>query len=226
MKFELPKLSYSYDALEPYIDARTMEIHHAKHHRAYVDKLNAALEKYPNLLEERREKREEMSEIAVLEEMLSDLGSLPEEIRAAVRNHGGGHYNHSLFWKTMEPGGGAKGPGQELGLAISSSFGDFTKFKEEFGKAAAGIFGSGWAWLALENREERIENKGGRKLLIVATANQDSPISQGLKPILGLDVWEHAYYLKYQNRRPEYIGAWWNTVNWEEVARQFEAQNP
>lgn len=201
MKYELPKLPYPYDALEPYIDARTMEIHHTKHHQAYVDKLNEALEKHPELADK------------PLEDLLRDLNSVPEDIRTAVRNHGGGHYNHSLFWKMMaRPEGGENAPKGQVEIAIQQTFGDVAKFKEEFGKAAMARFGSGWAWLTLDK---------DRQLAIVSTANQDSPVSEGMKPLLGLDVWEHAYYLKYQNRRTEYIDAWWNVVNWEEVEKNI-----
>jgi len=198
MKYQLPKLSYSYNALEPFIDARTMEIHHTKHHQAYVDKLNLALEKYPDLQER------------PLEELLGNLESIPQEIRTAVRNHGGGHFNHSFFWRIMGPNTGGE-PTGALAEALNKSFGDFAKFKEQFTAAASGIFGSGWAWLVTENL----------KLIIVTTPNQDSPISAGLKPILGLDVWEHAYYLKYQNKRADYISAWWNIVNWKEVENEL-----
>ncbi len=205
MKFELPKLPYAYDALEPYIDARTMEIHHTKHHAAYVAKLNEALEKHADF------------EPKSLEELLKSIDSAPEDIRTAVRSHGGGHFNHSLFWKIMAPPGkGGRGePEGVLFGAIKKKFGDFAKFKDEFSKAAAGIFGSGWAWLTLGERSE------SKDLSIVTTPNQDSPLMKNQKPILGLDVWEHAYYLKYQNRRPEYIEAWWNVVNWEEVKKNF-----
>ncbi len=200
MKYELPKLPYSYDALEPYIDAKTMEIHHTKHHQAYVNNLNAALEKHPEIAEK------------PLEELLASLDKIPEDIRTAVRNHGGGHLNHSFFWKVMGPDV-KKEPGAELASKITSAFGDIIKFKEEFTKAAGGVFGSGWAWLV-------IDEKG--KLSISTTPNQDSPISKGEKPILGLDVWEHAYYLKYQNKRPDYITAFWNVVNWEAVEENFK----
>ncbi len=199
MKHKLPKLPYAYDALEPYIDARTMEIHHTKHHQGYVDKLNAALEKFPNLQE------------TPLEQLLGNLDNVPPEIRTAVRNQGGGHWNHSLFWKIMGPKAGGE-PSGALAEAIAKRFGNFAAFKEQFSASAAGIFGSGWAWL--------VSKDGG--LEIMATPNQDNPIMQGIKPILGLDVWEHAYYLKYQNKRPDYIAAWWNVVNWEEIARNFE----
>lgn len=199
MPFELPELPYSYDALEPHIDARTMEIHHAKHHQTYVDKLNAALKDEPELAEES------------IEVLLADLEAIPEKIRTAVRNHGGGHANHSLFWTIM--GGSAGGePSGELQKAIEKAFGDFTAFQKQFTDAAAGQFGSGWAWVIIDDE----------KLKIMTTPNQDSPLSSGHMPILGLDVWEHAYYLKYQNKRPDYISAWWNIVNWEEVQRLYE----
>ncbi|MCL4400045.1 superoxide dismutase [Patescibacteria group bacterium] len=200
MKYELPKLPYSYDALEPYIDAKTMEIHHTKHHQAYVNNLNAALEKHPEIAEK------------PLEELLASLDKVPEDIRTAVRNHGGGHLNHSFFWKVMGPDV-KKEPGVELASKITSAFGDIIKFKEEFTKAAGGVFGSGWAWLVID------ENG---KLSISTTPNQDSPISKGERPILGLDVWEHAYYLKYQNKRPDYITAFWNVVNWEAVEENLK----
>ncbi len=244
MKFELPQLPYSYDALEPFIDARTMEIHHTKHHQTYVNKLNDALAKHLELQEKS------------LEELLRSLDSIPEDIRTAVRNHGGGHFNHSLFWKimaspkngahsTLQRGSGQASSGQggnepkgELAAAIANSFGNFLTFKEMFGSSAAGIFGSGWAWLVVGKvsaeggsafggksekfppSAEKVKNEE-RKLKIITTPNQDNPIMQGLRPILCLDVWEHAYYLKYQNRRPEYIEAWWNVVNWEEVSKNF-----
>ena len=219
MKFELPKLPYAYDVLEPFIDARTMEIHHTKHHQAYVTKLNDALAKYPSFAEVTEGK----AELEALEVLLKELNSAPEDIRGAVRNHGGGHFNHSLFWKIMASPknvGGVR-PSGELAAAINGDFGSFEKFKEMFSVAAGGIFGSGWAWLAAEGvmgQESRVKSV---KLQIITTPNQDSPISQGLKPILGLDVWEHAYYLKYQNRRSEYIDAWWSVVNWEEVAKRY-----
>ncbi len=200
MAFKLPELDYPYDALEPHIDARTMEIHHSKHHQGYVNNTNAALEKYPDL------------QSKSVEELLSDLSALPEDIRTALRNNAGGHANHSLFWRSMAPGAGGE-PSGALGDSILATFGDFDSFKEVFSKAAATRFGSGWAWLVLDV-------SGG--LQVRSTANQDSPISAGLKPILGLDVWEHAYYLMYQNRRPDYVAAWWNVVNWKEVARRFE----
>lgn len=198
MTFELPPLPYAYDALEPYIDTMTMEIHHTKHHNAYVTNLNAALDKHPHLAGK------------TLEELVNDLASLPEDIRTAVRNNGGGHFNHSLFWKFMTPNGGGE-PSGALAQAISTAFGDFASFKTTFAQAAVGRFGSGWAWLGF---------KGG-KLTVLSMPNQDVPMMEGLTPILGIDVWEHAYYLKYQNRRPEYVTNWWNVVNWEEVARRF-----
>ena len=208
MTFELLPLSYSYDALEPYIDAQTMQIHHDKHHATYVEKLNKALEKYPDL------------QSKSLENLLKDLNSIPEDIRTAVRNHGGGHFNHSFFWKVMDPpspkASAGKGgePSGDLGGIIKSEFGSFEDFKKKFSDAAATLFGSGWAWLV---------KSGDGKLSVVPTLNQDSPLSQGLTPLLGLDIWEHAYYLKYQNRRPEYIEAWWNVVNWEQVEENFKA---
>lgn len=202
MAFELPSLPYPHNALEPFIDAQTMEIHHGKHHQGYVDKLNKALEKYPELQEK------------TVEDLIADLNSIPEDIRTAVRNSGGGHFNHSLFWPLMKKDGGGE-PGRGLGGQIKKDFGDFSKFKEQFSTAAATLFGSGWAWLIKDSAS---------KLSVVTTLNQDSPISQGQIPILGLDVWEHAYYLKYQNRRVEYIEAWWNTVNWEQAENNFTSQ--
>ena len=199
MAFELPSLPYAYDALEPYIDAQTMEIHHTKHHNGYVSNLNAALEKHSNLAQK------------PLDELVWNFESIPEDIRTAVRNNGGGHYNHSIFWTVMSPNGGGE-PKGGLASAISDTFGSFSAFKEKFAQAAATRFGSGWAWLGLE---------GGR-LTVLSMPNQDAPLMEGLTPILGLDVWEHAYYLKYQNRRPEYISNWWNVVNWEEVARRYD----
>lgn len=196
--FQLPKLDYSYDALEPHIDAKTMEIHHTKHHQAYIDKLNKAIE------------GTEWADKSI-EEIIKNIDSVPEDIKKTVRNNGGGHYNHSLFWKMMSPDGGGE-PAGELLDKINDAFGDFDKFKEEFAEAATGQFGSGWAWLVLD----------GDKLAIVSTPNQDSPLTDGKTPILGLDVWEHAYYLKYQNKRPDYIDAWWNVVNWSEVAKRLD----
>lgn len=201
MSHQLPQLPYNYDALEPHIDAKTMEIHHRKHHQAYVDKLNQALEGRAEL------------ELKPVEELLRIISEVPEEIRQAVINHGGGHANHSLFWQIMSPQGGGK-PEGELSQAINSAFGSFERFREEFTKAAMGRFGSGWAWLVVTP---------DKKLKVYATANQDSPLLQGDTPILGLDVWEHAYYLKYQYRRADYITAWWNVVNWPEVAKHFQA---
>lgn len=199
MAFELPPLPYGYDALEPYIDAQTMQVHHDKHHQTYVDKLNTALEKYPDW------------QTKLIEDLLKNLDSVPEEIRSAVRNHGGGHFNHSIFWPMMKKGGGGE-PVGEIASAIQRDFGSFSVFQEKFSDAAATVFGSGWAWL--------VKDSAG-KLTVVKTSNQDSPISQGLTPLLGLDLWEHAYYLKYQNRRAEYIENWWQVVNWDEVASRF-----
>ena len=199
MAHTLPPLPYSFDALEPHIDAQTMEIHHGKHHNAYVTNLNAALEKAPEFADKS------------LDDLLRNLDSLPDAIRTAVRNNGGGHYNHSQFWQTMGPNAGGA-PTGKLADAINSAFGDFEKFKEQFQAAGVGRFGSGWVWL----------NNDGGKLSITSTPNQDNPIMDGKPaPILGNDVWEHAYYLKYQNRRPDYLKAWWNTVNWDEVAKRF-----
>ena len=199
MKFELPRLPYDYTALEPYVDAQTMEIHYTKHHNAYVTKLNGALEKYPELQEKS------------IRELLTDLNALPEDIRAAVRNNGGGHMNHSMFWTLMKNAEGQK-PEGDLLAAIEEKFGSFDEFKTVFSDAAATRFGSGWAWLVLKDG----------KLEVMSTANQDNPVSEGYEPILGLDVWEHAYYLKYQNRRPEYIENWFNVVNWEEVSKLYK----
>lgn len=199
-KFELPELPYAYDALEPTIDKETMNIHHTKHHNTYVTKLNDALEGHEDLQNKS------------VEELVSDLDALPADIQTAVRNNGGGHVNHSLFWKLLSPNGGGE-PAGELAEKINSKFGSLDKFKEEFAAAAAGRFGSGWAWLVLNNGE----------LEITSTPNQDSPLSEGKTPLLGLDVWEHAYYLKYQNKRPEYISAFWNVVNWDQVASNYEA---
>ncbi|NIS80262.1 MAG: superoxide dismutase [Anaerolineales bacterium] len=200
MSYQLPELSYAYDALEPHIDARTMEIHHSKHHSGYVAKANAALGEYADLLGK------------PVEDLLADMDSVPDAIRTAVRNNGGGHANHSLFWKIMSPDGGGE-PTGDLANAITKAFGDFGAFKDLFSSTAAGRFGSGWGWLVLD---------GASELKVLSTANQDSPLMDGMKPILGIDVWEHAYYLKYQNRRPDYIVAWWNVVNWAHVAELFE----
>lgn len=204
MAFELPSLPYVTDALEPHIDARTMEIHHGKHHAGYVSKLNAALEGQTEL------------QGRTLEELLSDLNALPESVRTAVRNNGGGHYNHSLFWTSMSPNGGGS-PTGDLASAIDDVFGGFDSFKQAFSNAASTRFGSGWAWL--------IKDSSG-SLKVTSTPNQDNPLMRGIveeagTPLLGLDVWEHAYYLNYQNRRPDYIAAWWNVVNWSEVASRF-----
>jgi Fe-Mn family superoxide dismutase len=200
MAFELPALPYAFDALEPIIDSTTMQIHHDKHHAAYVNNLNGALEKHPELASKS------------LENLLMDLNGVPEDIRTVVRNHGGGTWNHTMFWEIMAPKAGGE-PTGALNGAIASSFGDFANFKAEFEKAANGRFGSGWAWLVKKS-------DGG--LAIVSTANQDNPLSEGLTPLMGLDVWEHAYYLKYQNRRAEYVTNWWNVVNWAEVGRRFK----
>ncbi len=198
MSFELPPLPNAYDALEPYIDTMTMEIHHTKHHVAYLNNLNAALEKHPHLFEK------------TLVELITNLDSIPEDIRTAVRNNGGSHFNHSMFWTIMSPNGGGE-PTGALAQAISTAFGDFASFKTTFTQAAIGRFGSGWAWLGLKDG----------KLTVLSTPNQDVPMMEGVTPILTIDVWEHAYYLKYQNRRPEFVANWWNVVNWEEVARRF-----
>ena len=197
---ELPKLPYAYDALEPHIDARTMEIHHTKHHATYVNTLNGALEKHPEL------------QGKSVEDLLRGLDAVPEAIRTVVRNHGGGHANHSLFWTVMGPEGGGP-PTGALADALMAEFGSFEAFKEKLGDAATKRFGSGWGWLT---------SKGG-KLEVTSTANQDSPLMEGKTPLLGIDVWEHAYYLNYQNRRPDYIKAWWSVVDWTEVGRRFEA---
>lgn len=199
MAHALPNLPYAYSALEPYIDAQTMEIHHTRHHQAYVNNLNAALEKHPELQE------------VSLERLIANLASVPEDIRETVRNNGGGHANHSLFWTVMKPGGGGE-PTGDLARAIESTFGNFGNFKDTFSKAAAGRFGSGWAWLSM--------TAFGR-LVVHSTPNQDNPLMDGLTPLLGLDVWEHAYYLKYQNKRADYIAAWWNVVNWDQVAANY-----
>ena len=200
MPFTLPALPYAYDALEPHIDARTMEIHHTKHHQAYVNNLNAALEKAPQL------------EGKSLDDLMRGISSVPEAVRTAVRNNGGGHWNHSMFWELMGPQKGGEPKGR-LGEAIKSSFGDVTKFKEQFTAAGTGRFGSGWAWLI---------DEGNGKLSITSTPNQDNPSMEGKKAIMGLDVWEHAYYLKYQNRRPDYLAAWWSVVNWDEVNKRLK----
>ncbi len=198
MAFTLPPLPYDFAALEPHIDARTMEIHHGKHHQTYVNNLNAAIEKAPELAKKS------------LDDLLRNVSTLPEAVRTPIRNNGGGHWNHSMFWQIMAPKAGGE-PGGKLGQAITSTFGDFAKFREQFSAAGVGRFGSGWAWLI---------NTGG-KLSITSTANQDNPLMDGQKAIMGLDVWEHAYYLKYQNRRPDYITAWWNVVNWREIESRY-----
>ena len=200
MPHTLPPLPYEFAALEPHIDARTMEIHHGKHHQAYVNNLNAALDRHPELHQR------------TLEHLLRNLNELPDDIRTTVRNNGGGHHSHSLFWTIMGPKAGGA-PTGKLAEAIAGTFGTFEKFKELLAQAATGRFGSGWAWLAVS----------GGKLEVYSTPNQDSPVMEGKTPILGLDVWEHAYYLKYQNRRPDYVSAWWNVVNWTEVGRRFDA---
>ena len=201
MAFELPALNYAHDALEPHIDSRTMQIHHGKHHAGYTNNLNAALEGHPDLANKS------------IEEILANLNSVPEDIRTAVRNNGGGYANHSLFWNIMSPDGGGE-PTGELADAINSTFGSFDEFKAAFSKAAATRFGSGWAWLYVD---------GAGNLALTSTPNQDTPLMEGNTPLLGLDVWEHAYYLHYQNRRPDYISAWWNVVDWDTVAANYAA---
>jgi Fe-Mn family superoxide dismutase len=200
MAYSVPDLPYAFDALEPHIDARTMEIHHDKHHAAYVSKTNAALEGHDALAAKS------------IEDLISDLASVPEGIRGAIRNNGGGHANHSLFWTVMSPSGGGA-PTGDLADAINAACGSFDEFKAKFAAAGATRFGSGWAWLSVD----------GGKVVVESTPNQDSPLMEGRTPILGLDVWEHAYYLNYQNRRPDYISAFWSVVNWDEVARRFAA---
>jgi Fe-Mn family superoxide dismutase len=199
MAYSVPDLPYPYDALEPHIDEQTMKLHHDKHHQAYVDKANGALEGTD-------------LEGKPIEEVVANLDAVPEDKRGAVRNNGGGHLNHTMFWESMSPNGGGA-PSGDLAAAIDSAFGSFDAFKEQFEAAGAGQFGSGWAWLVLD----------GGKLAVTSTPNQDNPVSQGKTPLLGNDVWEHAYYLKYQNRRPEYLKAWWNTVNWDKVAERYSA---
>jgi Fe-Mn family superoxide dismutase len=198
MAHEVPPLPYDYTALEPHIDEQTMRIHHDKHHAAYVTNLNAALEKYPELQQKS------------IEDLIRGINTVPEDIRPAVRNNGGGHINHTMFWEIMGPGKGGEPTGR-VGEAIKSSFGDFEKFKTQMNDAGAKRFGSGWAWLI----------DAGGKLVVESAANQDSPLMEGKKPLLGIDVWEHAYYLKYQNRRPDYLAAWWNVVNWDAVNKRF-----
>ncbi len=199
MAFELPPLPYAYNALEPYIDEQTMQLHHDKHHAAYVKNLNAALEKHPEL------------NAWSLQDLMSKINQVPEDIRTAVRNNGGGHINHTLFWQIMAPHAGGE-PTGTLAADIQKTFGSFATLREQLNKAAMGRFGSGWAWLVLD----------GGKLAIISTANQDSPVMEGKSPVMGVDVWEHAYYLKYQNRRDEYLAAWWNVVNWPEIAKRYE----
>ncbi|MBB5180848.1 Fe-Mn family superoxide dismutase [Planomicrobium koreense] len=200
MAYELPELPYAYDALEPHIDKETMNIHHTKHHNTYITNVNAALEGHDDLASKS------------VEELIADLDAVPESIRTAVRNNGGGHANHSLFWQLLSPNGGGT-PTGALAEAIDAKFGSFDAFKEKFEAAGKTRFGSGWAWLIVSNGE----------LEVVSTPNQDSPVMEGKTPVLGVDVWEHAYYLKYQNRRPDYLAAFWNVVNWDEVSKRFEA---
>lgn len=199
--YTLPRLPYEFGALEPYIDAKTMEIHYTKHHQAYVDNLNKALSEYPALQDK------------PLSDVLQSLDSLPAKIRTAVRNNGGGHYNHSFFWPLMKKGGGGE-PKGKVADDIKQFFGSVTAFQDSFNTAAKGVFGSGWAWLCSDSAD---------KLIIISTPNQDTPLPQNVRPILGLDVWEHAYYLKYQNRRPDYITAWWHVVNWDQVEENYRA---
>ena len=199
MAYKLPELPYAYDALEPHVDKETMNIHHTKHHNTYITNLNNALEGHADLAAKS------------VEELISDMDAIPADIQTAVRNNGGGHANHTFFWEILSPNGGGE-PTGALADAINAKFGSFDKFKEEFAKAGATRFGSGWAWLVLNNGE----------LEVMSTPNQDSPLMEGKTPLLGLDVWEHAYYLNYQNRRPDYIAAFWNVVNWDEVAKRFE----
>ncbi|HVY61703.1 MAG TPA: superoxide dismutase [Planctomycetota bacterium] len=198
MAHSLPALPYAFNALEPHIDEQTMKIHHGKHHQAYVDNLNKALEKHPEL------------QSKSVEQLLQEINAVPEDIRTAVRNHGGGHANHTMFWQIMGPGKGGE-PKGALADEINKTFGSFAGFKEKFQAAGAGRFGSGWAWLVWHNG----------KLAVESSANQDSPLMEGKFPIMGNDVWEHAYYLKYQNKRADYLGAWWNVVNWDEVGNRF-----
>ena len=201
MPYELPPLPYDYNALEPHIDEQTMRIHHDRHHATYVNNVNAALEKHPELQNK------------PIEDLLRQIDQIPEDIRTAVRNNGGGHANHSLFWQIMSPNGGGQ-PSGALAEAINRKFGSFEQFKEQFTKAATTHFGSGWAWLVVDEKGD---------LQVYSLPNQDSPYMKNHTPILGIDVWEHAYYLKYQNKRPDYVAAWWNVVNWDEVARRYEA---
>ena len=201
MAHALPPLPYAHDALEPHIDKQTMEIHHGKHHAAYVNNLNAALEKHPEL------------QSKSIEDLIKGIASVPEDIRTAVRNNGGGHANHAMFWQIMAPNAGGA-PTGAIADGINAAFGSFDAFREQFGKAAVGRFGSGWVWV--------VDNGG--KLAIESTANQDSPLMEGKKPVFGVDVWEHAYYLKYQNRRPDYVSAWWNVANWAEINRRLQGR--
>lgn len=199
-EFTVPPLPYAYDALEPHIDTLTMQIHHDKHHAAYVNNLNAALKDYPDL------------QTKTIEELLRGINNVPEAIRTAVRNNGGGHYNHTMFWEIMKPGG-PKAPSGALANAINATFGSVEALQEQINDAGIKRFGSGWAWLVID----------GGKLVVLSTANQDCPLMEGQFPVFGVDVWEHAYYLKYQNRRPDYLKAWWNVLNWDEVAKRFAA---
>jgi len=197
--YSLPALPYAFDALEPYIDAKTMEIHHDKHHQAYVSNLNKAIAAHPDLGKQ------------TVETLVTNLATMPEDIRTAVRNNGGGHYNHTLFWVTLKKNDGA-GPGGDLGKDIASAFGGYPAFKDQFTKAALGVFGSGWAWLSLD---------ANKRLLIESTPNQDSPLTAGRRPVFGIDVWEHAYYLKYQNKRPDYVAAFYSVINWDAVNKRY-----
>jgi superoxide dismutase, Fe-Mn family len=199
LAYELPPLPYDYAALEPHIDTETMKLHHDKHHQAYVNNLNAAIEKHPDLAKH------------TAEDLLRNLNSIPDDIRTAVRNNGGGHVNHTMFWSIMKPGGGGE-PSGKIAEQIRKDFDDFAAFKKQFNETAVKQFGSGWGWLIWD----------GAKLAIITSANQDNPLSQGKYPILGNDVWEHAYYLKYQNKRADYLAAWWSTVNWDEINKRFE----
>jgi Fe-Mn family superoxide dismutase len=198
MAHELPPLPYAFDALEPHIDENTMRIHHGKHHQAYVTNLNTALEKHPEL------------QNRSIDDLLKNLNAVPDDIRTAVRNNGGGHWNHAMFWRIMAPNAGGA-PTGAIAEAINAAFGSYDKFKEEFSKAAMGRFGSGWAWVV----------RDGSKIAIMSTANQDNPLMEGKQAVFGLDVWEHAYYLKYQNRRADYVGAWWNVLNWSEINKRL-----
>ncbi len=200
MAFEVPPLPYDYNALEPYIDTQTMQLHHDKHHAAYVNNLNAALQSHTEFASRSAE------------DLMRHINDVPESIRTTVRNNGGGHVNHSMFWQIMKPNGGGQ-PGGELGSAIDQTFGSFDQFKAAFNDAGVKRFGSGWAWLVLDS---------SGKLSVISSANQDSPLMEGQYPVMGNDVWEHAYYLKYQNRRPDYLAAWWNVVNWDEVAHRYQ----